>query len=82
MSCCHATSQIHSSLSWDFLGGLVIKISLSKAGDVGSVLGRKAKILHDLWPKNQNVKWKQYYRQIQQRLKKQSTLKKKKNTLK
>ena len=46
--------------SGDFPGGPVVKTSLSNEGGVGSIPGRGAKIPHALWPKNQNVKQKQY----------------------
>lgn len=39
----------------------MVKISSSNAGGVGSVPSWGAKIPHDLWPKSQNVKQKQYY---------------------
>ena len=38
----------------------MVKISLSLAGDEGSILGQGAKIPYASWPKNQNVKQKQY----------------------
>ena len=40
----------------DFLGGPVVKTSLSSAGDAGSIPGLGAKIPHALQPKNQNIK--------------------------
>ena len=44
----------------DFPGGPVVKTSPSGAEGVGSISGRGAKIPHALWPKNQNIKQKQY----------------------
>ena len=38
----------------------MVKTSLSNAGGVGLIHGWEAKILHDLVPKNQNIKQKQY----------------------
>ena len=43
----------------DFPGSLVVKTSPSNAGSEGSIPIQGAKILHDLWPKNQNIKQKQ-----------------------
>ena len=40
----------------DFHGGPVVKTSLSNAGTEGSTPGQRAKLPHDLQPKNQNVK--------------------------
>ena len=37
-------------------GGPVITTSSSSAGGVGSIPGWRAKIPHDLQPKNQNIK--------------------------
>ena len=45
---------------WDFPGSPVVKTSPSNAGGVGSIPGQGAKIPHALWPKNQNIKQKQY----------------------
>ena len=44
----------------DFPGCPVIKTAPSNAGDVGSISGLGAKIPHASWPKNQNIKQKQY----------------------
>ena len=41
-------------------GGPVVKTSPSSAGGEGSIPGWGAKIPHALWPKNQNIKQKQY----------------------
>ena len=46
--------------SGDFCGGPVVKTSPSNAGDMGSIPGQGAKIQHASWPKNQNIKQKQY----------------------
>ena len=46
--------------SWDFPGGPVVKTLSSNAGGAGSIPGRGAKIPHASWPKNQNIKQKQY----------------------
>ena len=48
-------------LMWDFPGGSVVKSSPSSAGGVGSVPGQGTKIPHASWPKNQDIKQKQYY---------------------
>ena len=41
---------------WDFPGGSVVKTLPFNAGDVDSIPGEGAKIPHDLWTKNQNIK--------------------------
>ena len=41
-------------------------LSLSNAGGVGLIPGWGAKIPHPLWPKNQNIKQKQYYNKFNQ----------------
>ena len=46
----------------DFPGGPMIKTS--NAGSVGSIPGQGAKILQASWPKNQNIKQKQYYHKV------------------
>ena len=38
----------------------MVKTSPSNAGGVGLIPGQGAKIPHALWPKNQNIKQKQY----------------------
>ena len=42
----------------DFSGNPAVKILLSNAVSVGSILGWGAKIPHALWPKNQNIRQK------------------------
>ena len=44
----------------DFSGGPVVKTSPSNAEGAGSISPWGTKILHALWPKNQNKKQKQY----------------------
>ena len=44
----------------DFPGGPVVKTSPSNAGHVGSISGWGIKISHASWPKNQNIKQRQY----------------------
>ena len=44
----------------DFHDGPVVKTSPSNAGGVGSIPGWGAEIPHASWPKNQNIKQKQY----------------------
>ena len=46
--------------SRDFPGGLVVKTSLSNAGDTGSIPGQGTKILYASQTKNQNIKQKRY----------------------
>ena len=41
-------------------GGPVVKTSPFNAGSMGSIPGQRAKVPHALWPKNQNIKQKQY----------------------
>ena len=62
----------------DFSGGPVVKTQPSNAGGVGSIPGWGAKITHDLGPKTQNMKQKQYCNKFNRLKKKLSTLKKKK----
>ena len=45
---------------WDFPGGLVVENPPSNAGDAGLIPSRGTKIPLASWPKNQNVKQKQY----------------------
>ena len=47
-------------IDWDFPGGPVVKTSPSNAGNAGSIPGQGAKIPQVSWPKNQNIKQKQY----------------------
>ena len=44
----------------DFPGRPVVKTSPSIVGGAGWISGQGAKILRALWPKNQNIKQKQY----------------------
>ena len=44
----------------DFPGSPVVKTSPSNAEGTGSIPGRGANIPHASWPKNQNIKQKQY----------------------
>ena len=48
--------QLHG----DFFGGPVVKTSLSNAKGIGLPFGWGAKIPHASWPKNWNIKQKQY----------------------
>ena len=43
-----------------FLGGPMFKTLPSNAGGDGSIPDQRAEIPHALWPKNQNIKQKQY----------------------
>ena len=63
----------------DFPGGPVIKTSPSNAGDAGSIPGWGAKIPHASWPKNQNIKQKQYCNKFSKDFKRMVHIKKKKN---
>ena len=45
---------------WGLPGGPVVKTLPSNAGGTCSIPGREAKIPYTLWPKNQNMKQKQY----------------------
>ena len=60
----------------DFPCGPGVKTLPSKAGDVGLILGRGAKIPHASWPKNQSIKQKQYCNKFKKDFLKWSTLKK------
>ena len=53
----------------DFPGGPVVKTSPSNAGGVGLIPGRGAKIPHASWPKNRNIKQKQYCNKFNKDLK-------------
>ena len=44
----------------DFPGGPVVKTLPSNAGGASSIPGQGDKIPHALWPKNENIKQKQY----------------------
>ena len=44
----------------DFPGGPVVKTSPSNAGGAGLIPDQEAKIPYALWPRNQNIKQKQY----------------------
>ena len=44
----------------EYPGGPVVMTLPSNAAGVGSIPGRGAKIPHASWPKNQNIKQKQY----------------------
>ena len=48
------------TLQGDFSGGPVVRTSPSSAGGAGSIPSWGAKIPHASWPKNQNIKQKQY----------------------
>ena len=63
---------------WDFPGSPVVKILPSSAGDTGSILGQGAKTPHASWPKNQNIKQKQYCNKFNEDFKKMVHIKKKK----
>ena len=52
--------SLKRGLTQDFPGSPVVKTSPSNAGVVGFIPGRGAKIPHASWPKNQNIKQKQY----------------------
>ena len=45
---------------WVFFGIPMVKTSPSNAGHLGSITGLGARIPHASWPKNQNIKQKQY----------------------
>ena len=65
------------STSWDFPSTPVVKTWLSNAGGEVSTPGWGGKIPHTSWPKNQNIKQKQYFNKFNKRLLKWPTLKKK-----
>ena len=56
-------------LSRVFPGCPVVKISPSNARGSGSIPGQGAKIPYASWPKNQNIKQKQYYNKCHKDLK-------------
>ena len=58
-----------------------VKTLPSNAVCAGLIPGHRAKILHASWPKNQNIKQKQYYNKFNKDFKKWSTSKKKKKSL-
>ena len=51
---------LKQSVHWVFPVRPMVNSSPSKAGNVGSIPGQGAKIPHASWPKNQNIKQKQY----------------------
>jgi len=57
-------------------GAPVVRTSSSKAGDMGSIPGEGAKIPHASWPKNWNIKQKQYCRKFNKDFKKMVHIKK------
>ena len=59
----HSTEHLEVSdrlNSWDFPGSPLVKSSPFNAGDTGLIPDQRAKIPHESWPKNQNIKQKQY----------------------
>ena len=67
--CTEEPGRLHSSCGhkWqgvpvgsDFPGGLMGKTWPSNAGSIGFTPGQGAKTSHVSWPKNQNIKQKQY----------------------
>ena len=44
----------------DFSGSPAVKTLSSHAADAGSIPGQGAKIPHTSWPKNKNIKQKEY----------------------
>ena len=54
------TSAHLNCTTGDFSDGPVVKTWPSSAGGAGSIPGLRTKIPRVLWPKNQNIKWKQY----------------------
>ena len=56
----------------------MVKISPSSAGSVGSIPGQGVKIPHTSWPKNKNIKQKQYCHKFNKDFKKGPHQKKKK----
>ena len=67
---------IKNKESRDFPGSPVVKTLPSNAGGAGSILGRGAKIPHCYWPKNQNIKQKQYCNKFNKDSKKSLSIKK------
>ena len=59
----------------DFPSGPVIKTWPSNAGGAGSIPGQGTKIPHALWPKKQNIKWKQYCNKFNKEWKKKKKTK-------
>ena len=53
----------------DFPGGPVVKTPPSNAGGAGLIPSWGAKVPHALWPKNQNIKQKQYCNKFKKDLK-------------
>ena len=53
----------------DFPGGPLVKTLPYNAGGVGLISGQGAKLLHTLWPKNQNIKQKYYCNKFNKDLK-------------
>ena len=57
---CHSANH----LDQDFPGGQVDKLSSSNAGGTGLISGWEAKIPDVLWPKDGNIKQKQYHNEF------------------
>ena len=68
---CKKSKQFRN-LKWQYEGlpgRPVVKTSLSNAGGMGSIPGQGAKSLGASWPKNQNIKQKQYCNKFNKNLK-------------
>ena len=57
---CHQRALFNKIKTTDFPGSPVVKISPSSAAGMGSTPDQEAKIPYVLWPKNKNIKQKQY----------------------
>ena len=56
----HLKKKERKIVLWNFPGGPVVKTLPSNARGADLIPGWGAKIPHALWPKNQNIKQKQY----------------------
>ena len=61
--------KVHKDMKYrDFHGGPVVKTWPSNARVMGLIPDCRANIPHDSWPKNQNIKQKQYFNKFNPRL--------------
>ena len=74
------TMSVNIKIIWkrDFPSSPVFETLSSNAGGVGLIPGQGAKIPHASWPKNQNIKQKQYCKKFKKDFKKTVHIKKKK----
>ena len=65
----HLYVESKTTTTWDFPGGPVVNTLPSSEAGAGLIPGRGAEIPHASWPKNQNMKQKQYCNKFSKDLK-------------